>query len=437
MSRFTFRSNFSLVSSDRISVLASRLKREIEQVRSLWGSGYDNEYAFLSLSADQALHSMIEDVVHTKKKFKPDILVVIGIGGSNLGAYAIHEALHGSLYNETEPTVRVHWADTVDSEYTRDIEQVCKKVLTHGGTVMLAIISKSGMTTETLANAQVFLKLLADFKKPLCEHVVVITDHDSPLWRAAQRDNIVCLAIPQLVGGRFSVFSSVGLFPLSMLGVDIKALLAGAESMKATCCDTDITKNPAALSAAIVYDRYHAGCVIYDTFLFSCALKGVGAWYRQLLAESIGKMHDRHGKLVRVGITPTVSLGTTDLHSVGQLYAAGPFNRVTTFVTVPPRADVVVPSQGPFGELASYLSKTSFSIIMDAFHHSVMHVYRKDSRPFMSIELSERSAYALGQFMQLKMVEIVYLAHLFAINPFDQPQVELYKAETRRMLEHA
>ncbi len=435
MKHITFSWNASGVASDRIDAIGKTMRSEMERIQAAWGTGYKTDYASLSLSSDERLLRDVNEVINAKRTLRPYILVVVGIGGSCLGARAVYGGL-AEKCDEGNSETRCYFVASVDSSYTLSVYRRCEAALQNGQNILVTVISKSGTTTETIANAQIFLQLLLQYKKPYKEYVVVITDEGSPLCKVAREHEMSCLTVPSLVGGRFSVLSAVGLFPLGMLGIDINALRAGAQSMKESCCDTNIENNPAALSAAILYEQYKAGFVIHDTFIFSCALREFGAWYRQLMGESIGKAHDRAGKSVHVGITPTVSIGTNDLHSVAQLYLAGPYNRITTFVSALQEQTVRVEDGTPFDSLVPMIQGKSFEAIMLATLQGTKTAYEKNKRPFMAIDLPELSAFTIGQLLQLKMVEIMYLGFLFSINPFDQPQVELYKKETREILSH-
>ena len=325
----------------------------------------------------------------------------------------------------------------MDPRCAGKVYRTAEQHLKNGDTILLVIVSKSGSTAETIANAELFLGLLDRHQKgALAEQVVFITDQDSPLHVVAKKMKASCLLIPKKVGGRFSVLSAVGLFPLEMLGIDTGPLREGALSVKDLCGEKDLSKNLAALSAATLYHYYQKGMVIHDLFAFTLSLRGVGAWYRQLMAESIGKAVNKKGDPVHVGITPTTSIGSIDLHSVVQLYLAGPNNRLTTFVQVTPKEDLEVPDSSLLSSIIPAINGKSFSEIMQAIYEGTQKAYEHQKRPFMAIEFPEMSAYYLGQFLQIKMVEIMYLGYLFDINPFDQPQVELYKKETRKILVH-
>ncbi|HEB41507.1 MAG TPA: hypothetical protein ENI08_00615, partial [Candidatus Dependentiae bacterium] len=360
------------------------------------------------------------------------------IGGSHLGTAAIHEALYGKFYNEQNPAIKVYFADTVDTDYIYDIILLVEQEIEKGHHIIINVVSKSGRTTEIIANFEIFLYLLQHYRTIDYHHyVVVTTDENSPLWDLAEEKGLSRLAIPKKVGGRYSVFSAVSLFPLAMLGVNIDQLLAGARTMVAASMDTDIFANNVALSAAILYCQYQKNITIHDTFLFSVDLENVGKWYRQLLGESIGKERDRQGNKVFVGITPTVSIGSTDLHSVGQLYLGGPYDKFTSFISVQKsKSNIVVPVLDEFEQLVAQIQGKRLSLIMDSVLEGVYAAYQKSKRPFISIVLPEKSAYYVGQLLQFKMIEIMYLGYLLDINPFDQPQVELYKKETRKILAH-
>lgn len=408
------------VNSEELGRAGSQLALEIERMDA-------GDYAFTALPADMAMHERVDAVVAEKKALNPTALVVVGIGGSNLGTMAVQQAVYGTFYNEQQPEVSVYYADTVDADHTADIILLLEQKLQASESVIVAIVSKSGTTTETVANAQLFIDLLARYQgQAHTRSIVAITDEGSKLWALAQEKGFSRLAIPKDVGGRYSVFSPVGLFPLGLLGVDTKALCAGAQAMLDSCT-ASFADNPAALSAAVLATLYESGHTIHDTFLFSSDLEGVGKWYRQLLGESIGKEHDRDGKLVRVGITPTVSMGSTDLHSVGQLYLGGPRDKVTTFITV---------AQNKTELMAPAIQGKSFHAIMDAILRGTQAAYKNNGIPFMICVLPDKNAASIGQLLQWQLCQMVYLGYLLNVNPFDQPNVELYKKETRKILTH-
>lgn len=430
-------SDTTLISENSLQEIEKKLVPTIQNIAAAWGNGYDSVYASLSLPSDTVMHASVQKAVNEKKKLNPTIMVVIGIGGSNLGTMAVYEALYGVLYNE-QSGMKVYFADTVDADYITSMYAQCEAALKRDEAVLLTIISKSGATTETIANAQIFVSLLEKYKKDYADYVVTITDKDSRLDALAEQEGYTTLHIPALVGGRYSVFCPVGLFPLGMLGVDIEQLVAGAESMKKPCINLSLASNPAAMGAAYIYDGYKNGANIHVSMVFAQALRMYGQWYQQLMGESIGKECDTSGEKVNVGITPIVSVGSVDLHSVGQLYLGGPYDKTTTFISIDQSTDdiEIAKESAPFISLVPEIAGKSYDTMMHAILDGVRIAYAKEKRSFISYEVPKLSAYYMGQLMQMKMVEMMYLGTLLEVNPFDQPNVELYKSETRKILSY-
>jgi len=402
---------------------------------SATSKGYDDDRASINLPDDKDMRSKVKQVIRDKSQLEPEYLIVVGIGGSNLGTVAVQEAVLGKFYNQLDPTTKVLYADTIDSDLINAIIKMVKPTLERDGNIILNVVSKLGTTTETVANFEVILDSLRRYKKEYGKYVVVTSDEDSKLWNLALKEGFSVLEIPKKVGGRYSVFSPVGLFPLGLLGINIEHLLDGARSMRNTCIDIDIQSNPAAIGAAVQYQHYKSGKNITDLFLFSNDLESVGKWHRQLMAESLGKEFNKTGERVNIGITPTVSIGSTDLHSMAQLYLGGPHDKFTTFVRVEnSTSHINVPRLEGYSELVSEIQEKSLKDIMDAILEGTKSAFRKDGRPFVEITLPDRSENSIGQFLQFKMIETIYLAYLLDVNPFDQPNVESYKSETRKIL---
>lgn len=423
------------VDNETLQQLQKQLENEIDHIHKTRSQHYDTAYGSINLPFDKDLIKMVHATVRAKKALNPTILVVIGIGGSNLGTIAVLEALCGKFYNEHHD-IKVYFVDTVDSDHTNDIAQLVEHELAKGKNAIINVISKSGTTTETIANFEIFLEILKNHRPYSYQnYIVATTDEDSALWNLAQEEQFTQLPIPQHVGGRYSIFSTVGLFPLCFLEIDIEDLCDGAQHGFMASTHKKIAKNPAALSAALIATHYNQGNIIHDTFLFSVALSSLGAWYRQLSAESVGKAYNKNNELINTGVLPTISIGSTDLHSVAQLYLAGPHNRFTTFVSVEQnQSDLFLPDYHEFETLVPKIQEKPFSCIMNAILEGTKRAYHNDNRPFVSAILPEKSAYYIGQFMQIKMIEIMYLAYLLQVNPFDQPQVENYKKETKKIL---
>lgn len=391
-------------------------------------NGYQVPHSLIRLPFDEDLMGRIESLIAKKKELDPQLVVVVGIGGSNLGTQAVYQALADPCQ------MPLYFADTVDSQMMAGLLACVTGVINHGKKVLIVGISKSGRTTETIANFECFLALLIKLDpQSYHEQVVVISDEDSPFWKLARDKKFDLLAIPAHVGGRFSVFSAVGLFPLGMIGIDIKQLCEGAREATNACLDNCGT-NPAALFAAVLAAQFAKGIHIHDLFLFNGCLESLGKWQRQLIGESLGKPTAQG---VPLGITPTVSMGSTDLHSVGQLYLGGPNDRVTTFVWIEKDDErVMVPVMPEFNLLVSHIQNKSLHTIMSALFEGTQKAYVNARRPFMTIRIPEKNAFYIGQFLQMQMIATIYLGALMDVNSFDQPQVELYKQTTREILAH-
>ncbi len=417
-------SGFSL---DKIERIANRLEPRIKQLNDvLRFKNYGDEASSILLPSDKGL---LDETRSMAKRFKDvDAIVVVGIGGSNLGTVAVQEAVLGKEWNLLNTKKQIFFADTVDSDSINDIIKIIK----NKKRVAINVISKSGSTTETIANFEVLLKSIKTNKN----NIVITTDAGSKLEKLARSKGYLTLTIPNKVGGRYSVFSAVGLFPLAVLGIDINRLLKGAEDMRKLCLDPDWRKNPAVLISSLLYLHNETGKRIHDSFFWSKDLESVGKWYRQLMGESIGKEWNKdHTSRVFAGITPTVSIGSIDLHSMAQLYLGGPKDKFFRFVTVDKNnAKIIVPNMKEFDQLVEGIQGKPLDKIMKAIIGGVKSAFINKKLPFIEINLPDKSEYSIGQLLQLEMIEMIYLGYLLDVNPFDQPNVEDYKEETRRIL---
>jgi glucose-6-phosphate isomerase len=425
----------ALVDDDELQELGGRLQPEIERMNDVVGTGYEDERGSINLPDDQAYIDEITQLVGEKKQLDPDYLVTVGIGGSNLGTVAVQEAVLGRLFNEQEPDTEVLYAETVDPDSIQQVLDIIEPALQRGDEVLVNGVSKSGSTTETVANFEVVVDLLQEYREDYEDYVIATTGEGSPFHELAEEEGFDTLTIPDKVGGRFSVFSAVGLFPLGMLGVDIDELLDGARTMRDRCLEENITDNPAARSAATIYAKKQEGYETSNLFLFSKDFESVGKWYRQLTAENLGKEYDREGNEVNEGILPIVSIGSTDLHSMAQLFLGGPDDIFHTFVGVDEYAsDVELPEFERYEELVANIQGREMDEIMKAIYEGTKQAFHEDERPFMEAVLPDTSEASIGQFLQWKMMESMYLGSLLNVNPFNQPQVESYKQATRDIL---
>lgn len=426
----------SLITHDQIEAVTQNIRDEISLMNQATTLGYKDDRASLNLAFDKNTLQTVLSLVEEKNKLNFRYIIVVGIGGSNLGTLAVFEAVLGKKFNLKQNGKKIVFADTVDSDLLSDIREIIEPLLQKNENVLINVVSKSGSTTETIANFEVLLELIGKYKDNPCESIVVTTDFNSKLWQLAKEKEYSLLEIPKKVGGRYSVFSAVGLFPLAMIGINIQKLLDGAKQMRSRCLDNDLKNNPAALAAACSFLHFKDDNNIHDLFLFSDDLESIGKWNRQLIAESVGKEHDVSGNQVFTGITPTYSIGSTDLHSVAQLYLGGPFDKFTTFVKVKKnKQQIKVPNYSEYNSLVKGIQNKEIQDIMNAIYEGVKKAFCKSNRAFMEIVLPDKTESTIGQFLQYKMMETMFLGALMNINPFDQPNVEMYKIETKKLLQ--
>ncbi len=426
-------SNFNSILSNISDTKINNLLNYIQHLQSIAKkSAYDVPETSINLPNDKKL---LDEVLEMSNRvITPELKyhILIGIGGSNLGTKAIYDALLGHFdIVQPQRLPRMIFVDTVDPKYLKALHDFVKENVNHPEQLLVTAVTKSGTTTETIANLEIIQK---EFDHTT-SRLVLISSDSSPLTKYAKEKNYNHLTLPDSTSGRYSVFSAVGLFPLVTVGIDVEILQKGAQSITNECLDSDLSKNPAAISALTLYYYMKNGHNIHDTFVFHPELESLGRWYRQLMGESIGKRVDLSGKEIHAGMTPTVSVGSTDLHSVGQLYLGGPNDKITIFIsTNHDITDISVPKELSIPTVVEDIAGKKASSIMHAILAGVQKAYTTNDLPFMDIKLETISEYELGQFMQFKMIEMMLLSKLLNINAFNQPNVESYKEETRKIL---
>ncbi len=427
--KFDFKN--SNISQKTYNKYKKKLEEETKALKKATKTGYEDPRCSINLPFDKSIISDSEKVL--KKIKQPKTIIVIGIGGSNLGTIDVYEAIKGKRYNETNKK-QVYFADTVDSDSMLEIKNLIEQKLKKKEKILLNAISKSGSTTETIANFTVLLNTIKKYDKDYKNHVVIITDKDSPFYNYAQKQGFHILTIPKNVGGRYSVISNVGIFPLMFLDINVKQLIKGAQDAVKLGIANSVNKNSPMKSAISIYEHNKKGRNIFNTFLFSTKMESVGKWYRQLLAESIGKIHIKNRKKFHTGLTPVTSIGSTDLHSMAQLYLAGPNDKYHCFINIKNNPKIKITNNKPLSEIVQNIQGKNLSEIIQAIYGGVTEAFKKKKRPFYEIEIEKIDEYNLGQLLQMKMIEVMYLGALFEVNPFDQPNVEEYKKITREIL---
>lgn len=349
-------------------------------------------------------------------------LVVIGTGGSSLGAQAIAGALAPGRTNGRHS---LSFLDNVDpAAVTRALDALDLE------TTCFLAVSKSGTTAETLALSFAVLDRLS--KGRATEHLrFIIEPGDSPMRRLAARLGASVFDHDPNLGGRFSVLSLVGLLPALFLGLDARALRAGAAEAMAHAFDSSAELPPPAEAAALLIGKAPAhGIGTHVLMTYGDALEPFGLWWRQLVGESLGK----DGK----GITPITSRGTADQHSQLQLYLAGPPDKFFTVLSV--AAPAVEPrfGRGLADALGiSYLGGQSLGSLFAAEAEATARSLAEHGRPLRRLVLQSIDARTLGSLFMQFMLETVVTAELLGVNAFDQPAVEHGKRLVVEMLSGA
>jgi len=366
-------------------------------------------------------------------------LVILGIGGSALGNIALQTALNPYMYNldkkqRTGPHLFVF--DNVDpTQLVSFLEWLGDKL----DKTIFNVISKSGRTSETAAQFMIIRQLLLDKLGPdgLRDQVVATTDsRQGTLRKIADDADLRCLEVPDGVGGRFTVLSAVGLFSAAMCGIDIDSLQEGACDMDTRVKSEDFYKNPAAINAAINYHFYNHGKKISVMMPYSYALKDLSDWYRQLWAESLGKVKDLDGNDVYIGPTPVKALGATDQHSQVQLYREGPNDKLFTFLQVNNfEKDIKIGPAPDCAKELGFLAGKNLSSLLNNEKKATEYALLKDKRPCLTVLFDQINAYTIGQFIYLFEVTTSFVGALFNINPYDQPAVELGKEATFALMD--
>jgi glucose-6-phosphate isomerase len=384
----------------------------------------------------QQVKEIVADV-----KDKCENLVVLGIGGSALGNIALQTALNPYMYNLDDaqrPGPRLFVFDNIDPlQLSSFLDWLGDKL----DKTIFNVISKSGQTAETASQFMIIHQLLLDrFGPDGCKNQVVATTDpkQGTLRKIATEDNLRHLEVPEGVGGRFSVLSTVGLFSAAMCGIDIDSLLKGARDMDIRVSCEDFYKNPAAINAAINYHFYNHGKKISVMFPYSYALKDLADWYRQLWAESLGKAKDLTGNEVHIGPTPIKALGTTDQHSQVQLYREGPNDKLFTFLQVNnfDKDLKIGPAPDTAPEL-NFLAGADLSTLLNSEKKATEYALLQNNRPCLTVLFDEVSPYTVGQFIYLYEVTTSFAGALFGINTYDQPAVKLCKEATFALMSRA
>lgn len=434
MKHISFNFDSSRVTASEIAERSTSLESYRSKLKTVVETkDYTSLEASLVVPYDETLLAQVKSVLETKDISQLKYIFVVGIGGSNLGTKAVYDAIRGLDDGHRKSGPKMIFLDTVGQKLFEIMRDIIEESVMDLDEILINVISKSGGTAETIFNAEVLIDMIKT-KLPtgIEDRVVVTTNKDSALQLAAEKASMDYLTIPELVGGRYSVLTGVGLFPLLAVGLDVEKLLSGAQDMLSDCLEKE--NNPAMMSAVVSHSLLSQGIVINNTFVFNPELESAGKWYRQLMGESVGKRNNLEGVEVRTGIVPMVSVGSTDLHSMAQLYFGGPRNILHGFISSLPTREDFMPQDRTYDSLIEDIEGKSNKNLMEAILGGTQATLVNNEVPFIDISIDEINEYTLGAYLQFRMTEMMYLAQLMNVNAFDQPSVEEYKIETKRIL---
>lgn len=373
--------------------------------------------------------SELESIVKTAEEIQKtsDIFVVIGIGGSYLGARAVIDSLSHSFHNALpHKSPQIFFAgQNMSGKYYEDLKEVLmNKRLT------VNVISKSGTTTEPALALRYFRDLMQSVMASgqVKQRIIATTDAaKGSLKKMADQEGYRTFVIPDDVGGRYSVLTPVGLLPVAVAGININELLQGARDMEAYLKEPDLKKNPAYMYAVIRNSMYASGKAIEIMANFDPSLHFFSEWWKQLYGESEGKDNK--------GIYPASVDYSTDLHSMGQWVQQGARNIFETFLWIEKsRSGAAVPTLQNDLDGFNFLSGKTFDFVNEKAYQGVTLAHHDGRVPNMSVMIPEMNAYYLGQLIYFFEKACAMSGYLLRVNPFDQPGVEAYKSNMFALL---
>lgn len=392
---------------------------------------------WMDLPSDTALVAEIDAFAAEARERYQDF-ILIGIGGSSLGAIATIQALAQPFRNLLAPGERkgprFFVLDNPDPEKVAATLEMVDLPNT-----LINVVTKSGQTAETMANflaARQALEAVVGAEQARTQ-IVATTDPSAGLLRAlADQEGYRTFPVPPGVDGRMTVLSAVGMLPAAICGCDIGGMLAGARAMRDRTQSSDIRENPAYLLTALcILANTRLSKSILVTMPYADALFGLTDWFRQLWAESLGKRLSVDGAEVFTGQTPVKALGAIDQHSQIQLYTEGPNDKLISLIAVDRYRDDITIEETPAGiaEL-DYLKGTELGALLRHERLATAWALTEADRPNYTISIPTIDAAILGEFFYLYELQTVMGGALLNVNPFGQPGVEAGKNATYALM---
>ena len=355
-----------------------------------------------------------------KIKKSCDVLVVIGIGGSYLGARAAIEFVKSPLYNDiTKDTPKIYFAgNNISTTALSELISICE-----GKDICVNVISKSGTTTEPAVAFRVFKSILIDKygEEGAKDRIFVTTDKcRGTLKQFSDAAGYETFVVPDDVGGRYSVLTAVGLLPIAVAGIDIDAMMSGAASARRDYSVSDISKNDAVKYAVIRNILERKGKTTEILVGYEPYMLMLNEWWKQLYGESEGKD--------KKGIFPASVVFSTDLHSLGQYIQDGQRNLFETVLNVKnPGAEFTIPNDPANVDGLNFISGMSLNSVNKTAMLATLVAHNDGGVPNILLEIDDRSASSFGYIVYFFELACAISGYILGVNPFDQPGVEAYK----------
>ncbi|KZZ83357.1 MULTISPECIES: glucose-6-phosphate isomerase [Bacillaceae] len=428
--RFDYSKALSFFSEHEVTYLRDFVKVAHHSIHEKTGAGSDYlGWVDLPVNYDKEEFSRIQKSA-AKIKEDSDVLVVIGIGGSYLGARAAIEMLNHSFYNvlskEDRKTPQVIFAgNNISSSYMKDLMDVLK-----GRDFSINVISKSGTTTEPALAFRIFRKLLEEKygKEEARTRIYATTDKArGALKTLADEEGYESFVIPDDVGGRYSVLTAVGLLPIAVAGNDIEAMMKGAADAMNDFSSSELEENAAYQYAAVRNVLYSKGKTIEMLINYEPGLQYFSEWWKQLFGESEGKDQK--------GIFPSSANFSTDLHSLGQYVQEGRRDLFETVLNVEnSRHELLIEEEENDLDGLNYLAGKNVDFVNKRAFEGTMLAHTDGDVPNLIVNVPQMDAYTFGYLAYFFEIACAMSGYLLGVNPFDQPGVEAYKVNMFALL---
>ncbi|WP_110928662.1 glucose-6-phosphate isomerase [Bacillus massiliglaciei] len=428
--QFDYSKALPFIGEHEVTYLQDAVKVAHHSIHEQTGQGSDFlGWVDLPVDYDKEEFARIQKAA-AKIKEDSDILLVIGIGGSYLGARAAIEMLQHSFYNildkEQRSTPQVLFVgNNISSTYMKDLMD-----LLQGKDFSINVISKSGTTTEPALAFRIFRSLLEEKygKEEAKGRIFATTDKEKgALKTVADEEGFETFVIPDDVGGRYSVLTAVGLLPIAVSGADIEAMMAGAAQAREDFSSSELEKNIAYQYAAVRNALYNKGKTIEMLINYEPGLQYFSEWWKQLFGESEGKDLK--------GIFPSSANFSTDLHSLGQYVQEGRRDLFETVIKVnSARHELTIPEAENDLDGLNYLAGKTVDFVNNKAFEGTLLAHTDGGVPNLVVNVPALDAYTCGYLVYFFEKACAMSGYLLGVNPFDQPGVEAYKVNMFALL---